>query len=90
MRHKLSLSSMSIGRCFVHASAEDDEAPNVVGSVVRAASAWKIGSMADDTVNATNAAGNENVFSADLLVAEISHEGFKRLVEIYLASENEE
>ena len=90
MRRKQSLSSISIGRSFVYAPPADDEAPNIVGSVVRAASAWKIIDLGEGEVTAENAEGVQRVLSADLLVTEISREGFARLVEVFLSSREEE
>ncbi len=81
MRRKIPLSSLSVGRCFVHQA----EGADLVGAIVQAASAWRITETGDGDLMAECAEGTTQRFPSDLLVAEIPREGYIRLQQVHRA-----
>ena len=88
MKQKVYVSSLTVGRCFTVAPEGDDgfessgaTASKQVRTIMSADKVWKVTGVADDEVQAVNAAGAQDSFGAKLLVLEVSREGFDRLAD---------
>ena len=79
MRRKIRLSTLSVGRCFMHQA----EGADLVGAVVQAASAWRVTEVGGEELVAECAEGTARSFPGDLLVVELPREGYMRLQEVH-------
>jgi hypothetical protein len=84
MRRKKLLSSVTQGSCFVLEDGGGEDRPDLVGSVLHAASAYRVDSVEPELVCATNALGEKVTLPPDAGVYPIPRGGYDRLVQNHL------
>ena len=87
-RHKVPLSSLSVGRCFTlprepmspeGTTEERPQGATLATPVLSASEAWKVTDMAEQEASVTSASGESRCFPLATEVVEIPRQGYETL-----------